>query len=67
MKEAVKMKKITCDYCNQDIPEEYYMICIYKYDEEQTIKDEEECEFCSERCMGKWMVEKAKESYGVYE
>ena len=60
------MRRITCDNCDEEINEEHYEICTYKYNGDQEIEEEDSCDFCSKRCVGKWMIDKAKEAYGVY-
>lgn len=61
------MKIITCDTCDKDISEEEHIeISIFKCEGNSVESEEENYDFCSERCMGKWMVEKAKDDYGVY-
>ncbi len=63
------MRNVICDTCEKEIEEKYLEICILHFGVGSDSEEEEEgtYQFCSERCMGKWMVEKAKEDYGVYE
>ena len=66
--EIVKMRNVSCDNCDREITEKYYEICILIYGDSSDVEEESTSfQFCSEKCMGKWMIEKAKEAYGVYE
>jgi len=64
------MRNVSCDTCEREITEKYYEICVLIFgDIDDTSEQEEEgaYQFCSTKCMGRWMIEKAKEDYGVYE
>jgi hypothetical protein len=71
------MEKIICDSCQREIncsggEEKFYQLAICEYTgavgtEEYQNLQQENLDFCSTRCMGKWMLEQAKERFGVYD
>ncbi len=62
------MKKTFCDTCSEeiDIKADQYLTIIIEDKQGQDSYEDEEYHFCSTKCLGKWMILKAKE-YGVYD
>lgn len=62
------MRKVFCDVCSEELEEnneDSSMITIFIEQVNQHLSDIEG-HFCSQKCCGKWMIEKAK-GFGVYD